>query len=168
MSVRKVFSLICMILTLYLIGNMFIPYLSYGSESMSFWKTLEQTSTIVPVLFLIVLIIAALLYLLQLVGAFKENRTVFLPVGYVFFYSINSLITFIDKEYMDYTSAGFWLLLIFSFVIVILTIISNYVKNESKPKYKPAIIGYDPKTGQPIYAGQTTQPRFDSKTGKPL
>lgn len=173
MSKRKVFTIIQLVLLAYLIGNMFLPFIAYGDSSISLWEYIENLGTnAIQIILLIELLLGVLACILQLCGAIKDSKFVYFSVGYYFTYHLSIFITAMENDVLDYTKAGLWLGLIVSVILILLVFIGNLLSNEHKERVyavkekddrKP--IGYDPKTGEPVYAKPTG---YDPKTGEPV
>ena len=151
MTKRKVFSIIGLVLTVYLIINMFLPLLKSDYSSLSSWEYFDRNDAMhVNIIILVELIVAALIYLLQICGVLKRASLSFFVIGfYITYYDLIYFITFAKNDYLQYTSIGFWLGFIVSIILCVVTLISEFVSNEKKQA--PASVSYDPQTGQPIY-----------------
>ncbi|MBR3116728.1 MAG: hypothetical protein IKF36_02495 [Bacilli bacterium] len=149
MTTRKVFSIIGLVLALFLIGNMFLPFLGDSNSSFSFWEYWsEREYTFIDIIVLVELIIAVLFFVLQICGVKKDTKFVYFTLGYYVTYHIGLMFEFSKHDYMQYTQIGFWLGFIVSIVLLIITIIGNLVSNERKAPV--AAVSYDSQTGQPI------------------
>lgn len=155
MNARKIMSLICMIIALLLIGNLFLPFISDGDINWSFWKYLDNNGGIeVAIIVLIGLIIIAVDCLLHLCGAIKAARFAYFPLGYYSIYHLVVLINLAKNNLAKYLSIGFYLGFIFSIVILVLLFVSSLLErngNASSPRKAPQLVGYNPQTGEPIY-----------------
>ena len=149
MSKRKVFSIIGLVLTVYLIINMFLPLLKSDYTSMSTWEYFDKNDAMhVNIIILVELVLAALFFILQICGATKKATLALLSIGfYVTYFDLIYFITFVKSEYMQYTSIGFWAGFIVSIILLITTIIGLLVSNEKTAR---VAVSYDPQTGQPI------------------
>lgn len=150
MTARKIFSIIGLVISLFLIGNMFLPYYSTSYSSISFWEfngESYQNIGYTNIILLIELIILAVVYVLQLCGVFKTARFAYFTIGYYLTSCVANICLFSKHEAMSNTAIGFWLGFIFAVVLLIITVIGNFIGNESKPK---AVAAFDPTTGQPI------------------
>lgn len=166
MSKRRIMSIVGLCLNVLLIVCLFIPMFS-GS---SMWDMFSKTYVHYEVVLLISLIIGSLLLVLQICGVLKDTKLVMLPVG--FFITFNLSYLFAGFEHgMDGFDFGFYISLITSIAEVIVLGIGGLLSNESKPKvygYGPRPVGYDPKTGQPIYETPKQIVGYDPKTGQPI
>ncbi len=172
MTARKVFSIIIMVLLVYLFANMFIPAYS-GYTDVSLWDYFGEES-VGKIILIVELVLGILVCTLQLCGVLKDSKGVYLSVGYLFTFYLSDFFTAIKYERMDILAVGFWLGFIVSVLVVLLTFIGNLLSNEVKKRVpatpqrkgpEPKITGYDPKTGEPIYA---TPIGYDPKTGEPV
>ncbi len=150
MTKRKVISIIGMVLMLFLIGNLFIPFISGGGESYSFWEFLDNQDMLeVAIAMIFLLTIGFLTFLCQLCGLIDQCKFVYFPLGYYVMYHVVLLINSISKEMISYLDIAYWLGLGVGILLVILVFISGFLKNIKKVKRVP--IRYDTKTGEPIY-----------------
>ena len=150
MTKRKVFSIIGLIITLFLIGNMFLPLLKNDYTSLSTWEYFDKNDAMhVNIIILVELIVAALFFILQLCGAIKNATFTLFVIGfYVTYFDLIYFITFAKNDYLQYSSFGFWLGFVMSIVLFVVTAIGSVVSNEKK--YVAGPVQYDPTTGQPI------------------
>ncbi len=173
MTKRKVFTIIQLVLLCYLIGNMFLPFINNGYDSVSLWEYFETLGThSLQIVVLIEILIGILACILQLCGAIKDSKLVYFALGYYFTYHLGIFITAVENEALEYTEFGLWIGLFVSAAVLILVLIGNLLSNEHKEKVRaPRVsegrkpIGFDPKTGEPVYAKPTG---FDPKTGEPV
>ena len=150
MTKRKVISIIGMVLMLFLIGNLFIPFISGGGESYSFWEFLDNQDMLeVAIAMIFLLTFGFLTFLCQLCGLIDQCKFVYFPLGYYVMYHVVLLINSISKDIIRYLDIAYWLGLGVGVLLVLLVFISGFVKNQKKAKSVP--IRYDTKTGEPIY-----------------
>ena len=150
MTKRKVISIIGMVLMLFLIGNLFIPFISGGGESYSFWEFLDNQDMLeVAITVIFLLTFGFLTFLCQLCGLIDQCKFVYFPLGYYVMYHVVLLINTIGKDMVGYLDIAYWLGLGIGILLVILVFISGFLKNAKKVKRVP--IRYDTKTGEPIY-----------------
>ena len=176
MTARKVFSIVVMVLLVYLLVNMFLPLLGSSYSEISLWEYFEnQNDDPLKFIVIIELVAAMLVCLLQIVGVLQDAKFAYFTIGYQVTLYVDLFFNLLDKEVLDYAKVGFWAGLIVSFLALIMLIIGSLVNNKKKarPQYSNvgAISGYDPKTGAPIYAkpekkGEITG--YDPKTGEPI
>ena len=157
MSTRKIFSLICMCLTILLIVCIFLPFFDLGSYggTYSLWEYFFEANTGgTAVLLLIELIIALVAFTLQLAGATDDAKLAYLGLGYYFTYNISTFMSALSNSAFDQLSFGFWLGFILSIITVVLAFIGSFLSNKKKAVYTysaPTPVSYDPYTGEPIY-----------------
>ncbi len=150
MTKRKVISIIGMVLMLYLIGNLFLPFIAEGGKTFSFWEyfdTIEWLEIVIMMIFL--LTFGFLTFLCQLCGLIDQSKFVYFPLGFYFNFHLWLFIRALEKENLGDFQVGFWLGLGIALLLVILVFISGFLKNVKKVKRVP--IRYDTKTGEPIY-----------------
>lgn len=176
MSTRKIFSIIVMVLLVFLLVNLFLPLLGDYSD-ISLWEYFEQRQDEpLKIIVIIELVAAMLICLLQILGALQDAKFAYFTLGYQLTLYADLFFYMLDKEVLDYAKFGFWAGLIVSFLALVLLIIGSFTsnKNKEKPLYNNVgtITGFDPKTGEPIYAkpalpkGEITG--YDPKTGEPI
>lgn len=165
MSKRRIISIICMVLMLLLIGNMFLPFLSDGDVSFSFWEYISKNvdAIEVDIIVLLLLLGGAVVFLLQVCNVFKDAKPAYYPLGYYFTYHVILMISMMRQELFKYLSIGFYFGLVISLAVLVLLIISNRLDNHSSE----TPVGYDPKTGKPIYFKPTPK-GYDPRTGEPI
>ncbi len=173
MSARKVFSIIGICISALLIIFIFLPFYDLGSYggSYSLWEYLDKSKAIATAVIIILeLLLAVIAFILQLTGACKDSKLAYLGLGYYFTYHISIFCTALSNEAFDELSFGFWLGFIFSIIAVAITIIGNCVSNEkngSTSSYGQPV-GFDPKTGKPIYDKPKQIVGYDPQTGRPI
>ena len=159
---------------LLLILSVFLPYISYFSTSMSLWKA-EDTSRIMYIL-LGLLVIA--LYLIN-----KKTEMAYLTAGYGTF---TSLAQIISLEGFEGLSIGFYLILMCSIAIGVITFLydekeADALINLSVSVNKSVInnqntqtvnnVGINEQTANqqiPNMVGQPRPVKFDPMTGQPI
>ena len=150
MTKRKVISIIGMVLMLFLIGNLFLPFVSGGGESFSFWEYFDKLEWLeVAIMMIFLLTFGFLTFLCQLCGLIDQCMFVYFPLGFYFNYHIWLLIRAIENETVSDFGIAFWFGLGFGLLLLVLVFISGFLKNVKKVKRVP--IRYDTKTGEPIY-----------------
>lgn len=129
---------------------MFLPLLKSSYTSLSTWEYFDKNDAMhVNIIILVELIVAALVFLLQICGVLKRSSLALFVIGfYITYFDLIYFITFSKNDYLQYTSFGFWLGFIVSIVLFVTTIVGELVSNE-KRQAAPAV-QYDPQTGQPI------------------
>lgn len=123
---------------LLLVLSVFLPYISYFSTSMSLWKA-EESSRIMYIL-LGLLVIA--LYLIN-----KKTEMSYLTAGYGTF---TSLAQIISLEGFEGLSVGFYLILICSIAIGVITFLYD-------EKEADALINLSVSVNKPVINNQNTQ-----------
>ncbi len=158
MSVRKIFNIIISSLTLYLFINMFIDHV----PGLSIWKL----SASYGVFLLLSYIGIITVYLLNTFGIFKDKWMGYINyvTGFVALFYMTTLFASIKE-----TAAGIWLGTIVSLAVLVLSILWNFMSDKAPVKNTPPkggkITGYDPQTGEPIFA----KPKgFNPQTGEPI
>ena len=169
MTTRKIFTIIVMILLIFMFANMFIPLLGNEYISYSLWSYLESLGDETLRIIIIIEIVAAVaVCALQLFGVLKDAKFAYFTIGYYLTFFLDLLFTMMNNDTMELAQIGFWLGLISSVAALVLLIIGSFVSNEKKRKVyynQGNIIGYDPKTGAPQYE----QPAgVDPLTGMPI
>lgn len=167
MSKNKIFAFVNIGLAVLLIISIFLPYMSVFSMSTSLWKAEDPSR----VLFILLGLFVVVLYLFN-----KKTEMSYITAGFGTFYSIAMIIS---AEGLEYFAIGFYLMLLSSLAIGVLTFlydekqgeaIINLSVNVNKPvmqqpvyqqpiqqpvqPQQPTIVGYDPNTGAPIYSNQ--------------
>ena len=150
MTKRKVISIIGMVLMLFLIGNLFIPFISGGGQSYSFWEFMDAQDMLeVAITMIFLLTFGFLTFLCQLCGLIDQCKFVYFPLGYYVTYHIVLLINAIGNDAASSLEIAYWLGLGIGVLIFVLVFISGFLKNVKKVKRVP--VRYDTKTGEPIY-----------------
>lgn len=174
MTGRKVISIIGMVLMLFLIGNLFLPFISGGGQTFSFWEFLDAQNVLeVAIILIFLLTFGFLTFLCQLCGLIDQCKFVYFPLGYYVTYHITVLINLIQNDMVSALDIAYWLGLGIGIIVFILVFVSGFLKNTKKAKRIPT--GYDPKTGKPIYEDEAPKEtkkkvpvRYDTKTGEPI
>ena len=169
MSARKVFSFIGLVLSLLLIVCLFLPFYD-GYSTFSLWEYLDESKAIgTAVIIIIELLVAVVAFILQLTGACKDSKLAYLGLGYIFTYHLSLFFSAISNEAFNQLAWGYWMGLIISTIAVIITIIGNCVSNKKRTGYAGHAqpIGFDPKTGKPIYEEKKIT-GYDPHTGEPI
>ena len=150
MTGRKAISIIGMVLILFLIGNLFLPFISEGGQTYSFWEFLDEKEYLEIVIMMIFLLTFGFLtFLCQLCGLIDQSKFVYFPLGFYLNWHFWLLIRSFEKETTGAFEIAFWLGLGVGLLVLILVFISGFLKNQKKVKRVP--IRYDTKTGEPIY-----------------
>ena len=162
MSRRKMFSIMMIIILLVLFINIFLPFAGDDYESFSLWDFLDWEDNyngglVLKILIVGELIIAMLVCTLQLLGVLDDFKFVYFTLGYYFTYYLGSLFSFMSEDLTYVAGLGMWLGIIFSSIGIVIAIMGNRMNNVTNPKMYGdsdgnAPIGFDPKTGRPMYA----------------
>ena len=92
MSKRKVMSIICLALILLFIICLFVPFASDGDYSISFWEMMEQQDQMnTNIIVLIEIMLAAVIFILQICGVLKDAKFAYFSLGYLLTNYINVL-----------------------------------------------------------------------------
>ena len=166
MSNRKIMSIIGLCLMVFLLIGLFIPYFDNGYQSYNLWEHFEKADTSFHILVLIELIIAIILLVLQICGVMKDTKLALIPAGFLMTWNLGVFLKALEEN-LDPLGFGFYLSLILSIAVTIVLGIGGLLSNDKKQKmqYGPIPTGFDPQTGQPIYAQPTG---FDPQTGQPI
>ncbi len=153
MSSRKIMSIVGLSLVILLIISLFMPALEpYRRDTMSLWEYFEQSDQKLHILLLVELIITTFLLTLQICGVLKDTKLAMIPVGFYATWNLNFFLVAIENDF-DVFAFGYYFSLIISIAAVVVLAVGGLLSNERKPKKynygQP--IGYDPKTGEPIY-----------------
>lgn len=172
MKKDNIFSIVAMGCGLLLIISIFLPYVTYFSTSISLWKS-EDSSRIIYIL-LGLLVIAV--YLIN-----KKTELSYLAAGYGTFTAIANIIS---NEGFDGLSIGFYLILLSSMVICVMTFlydeknadalinlsvsVNKPVINNNQMNYNGSVMSQPkPSMMEPQSVMQNPQPmRFDPNTGE--
>ena len=150
MTKRKVISIIGMVLMLFLIGNLFLPFISGGGQSYSFWEFMDEQNMLeVAIAIIFLLTFGFLTFLCQLCGLIDQCKFVYFPLGYYVTYHVVLLINAIGNDAASSLDIAYWLGFGIGILLLILLFISGFLKNVKKVKRVP--VRYDTKTGKPIY-----------------
>ena len=171
MSKRKIMSIIGLGLNALLIIFIFLPFYEYRLGLRNFWEVLKQIlGDELAVIYLVELIVAMILLVLQICGVLKDTKLALMPIGFVFTICLATFFAALNNEGMEYFKVGLYLNLITSIASVIILGIGGLLSNDRKPKYgyAPKIVGYDPETGKPIYEKPKTIVSYDPHTGEPI
>ena len=173
MTKRKVFSLIGLVLSIYLIINMLVvPFVS--DEPL--WELgLIGYDHIAGIIILIELVLGIIALIMQLFGLIKKADFVHFGNGFYFSYHLYIFIEYLSNDVLEKAQIGLWLGLIVSALLFLVIFIGGFLKNEKTEKpvlaSRKEPIGYDPKTGKPIYEEEKPEKKivgYDPKTGKPI
>lgn len=169
MTKRKVLSIIGLCLTALLIVCLFIPFISDGDTSFSLWKIMDnQDRMAVNIIMLVELIIAILIFVLQICGVLKDAKFTYFTLGYYVTAFLDTFISMMKQDFFKYLSIGFYFGFIISIATLVIVIIGSALSDEKKPSYNQKPVGYDPQTGKPIYEAPKQLVGYDPQTGQPI
>lgn len=140
MKKDNIFSIVAMGCGLLIILSVFLPYITYFSISSSLWK-LENPARII---YLILGLLVIAVYLIN-----KKTELAYLAVGYGTFTTIGNIIS---NEGFDGLAIGFYLILLSSIAIGVITFIY-------KPENSIALINLSVKVNKPV---ANNQPQINS------
>ena len=165
MSRRKMFSLITAGVLLFLLINLFIPIIGDSTKSISLWS---NVSTAFKVLIVLELLAGVGVCILQFFNILLDYKFAYFPLGFYLTYYLVTLFQFMDSKQLEFSKAGLWLGILFAIGGLVTTVVGNFMGNEANPKmFKNSgnqPIGYDPKTGRPIYM-QNNPPMYNPNMG---
>ena len=108
MTKRKVISIIGMVLMLFLIGNLFLPFISGGGQTFSFWEFLDNQNVLeVAIILIFLLTFGFLTFLCQLCGLIDQAKFVYFPLGYYVTYHVTVLINLIQNDLVSLSDKNF-------------------------------------------------------------
>ena len=180
MSRRKIFSIIEIIIFIFLFINIFLPLIGDEYETLSLWDYSKLAYGGGDGAFKIILIgelvIGIIICALQVVGVLKDFKPAYFSLGYYFTYYLFMLFNLVGNEIFESARLGIFTGIIISLIGIAIVGVGNFMSNETNPKMygnsqkgNPPI-GYDPKTGKPIYAPTVNnQPiGYDQNSGRPI
>ncbi len=138
MKKDNVFSVVAMSCGLLIIVSVFLPYVTYYSTSVSLWK-MEDASRFIYILLGLFVIV---LYLLN-----KKTEMSYLLVGYGFFSGISSIISFGGFGGL---SIGFYLILLSSITIGIMTFLYNEKEADALISFEETPSKHDNLSNKPV------------------
>ena len=154
MTQRKVFSIIGMVLMVFLIVNMFIPFISDANHSYNMFEYFENVPgrLQISIILIVELVFALLAFLLQLCGLLQHSKFAYFPLGFYLTSLVSETIEMFDRDWFSFVDIGYWLAVGIGILALVLVFVSGFLKNEKKEKkVKRVPIRYDAKTGEPIY-----------------
>ena len=159
---KKLFSLIMAGIAFLLIVFSFLPYAGISSYNFSLWSK-EAGLLSFGILQLLLMLGVMAVYLLHVFKGFKEKWITYAnyAVGFVVF---NHLIYFF-KMLDGGSMVGFWFEFLLALGLGTISVLWYFQGDEPINGKKAPIVGYDEKTGKPIYAKIKG---YDPKTGKPI
>lgn len=163
LTMKKLFSLIMAGLACLLIIFSFCPYVGYGSYGYSLWSSDAGTLSLGIVQFILLLGVIAV-YVLHVFKGLKEKWITYAnyAVGFVTFTHLIYFFRILDGG----SKFGFWFEFLLALGLGAISVLWYFQSDEKAVGGpKAPIIGYDEKTGKPIYAKIKG---YDPKTGKPI
>ena len=131
MSKRKVFDIIIIFLSLFMVVNLFLTCLSINSMSYSLWTLLgtgEKTIFIVYAVFNI------LFCIFDLTNLFNKIEVCFISGGFYFTYYLSNVLSLSESGTLNESGVAIWIGLIFGLAILIFAFISSMQEVENTPK----------------------------------
>ena len=119
MNKNKIFGFVAMGAALILIISVFLPYISMFSISSSLWKAEDPSRVLMILLGLFVIV----LYLIN-----KKTEMSYITAGFGTFYSIAMIIS---AEGLEYFAIGFYLMILSSLTIGVMTFLYDESKSSS-------------------------------------
>lgn len=149
-------------LALLLIIFSFLPYVGYGSYNYSLWSSDAGTLSLGIIQFLLLLCVMAV-YLLHAFKGLKEKWVSYAnyAVGFVAFTHLIYFFRILDGGSM----VGFWFEFLLGLGLAAVSVLWNFQDDDKAVGKAAPVVGYDEKTGKPIYAKIKS---YDPKTGKPI
>lgn len=159
MSTRKIFNIVNSILAVMMIAFVFLPFIvNSRGEEFSFWNLTKGDYTL-PIVFIIELLGLIAFYVLQIVGVLKNTKDGYPLLGFGITYFVANAISGATQGMLDYFRYGFWLLLLGTVVLTVMSILANYMSDDA-PNNKQAPnngYGYYPPNANPYGYGNQQQ-----------
>ncbi len=158
---KKLFSLIMAGIAFLLIVFSFLPYAGVSSYNFSLWSK-EAGLLSFGIIQLLTMLGVMAVYLLHVFKGLKEKWISYAnyAVGFVSFSHLIYFFKMLDGGSM----VGFWFEFLLALGLGAISVLWNFQGDEPVGKKAP-VVGYDEKTGKPIYAKVKG---YDPKTGKPI
>ncbi len=180
MSTRKKLNIVNIGLVVLLIISIFLPVAAQEGYSFNFWDVYGNILSIIMILEYVGL---GVFYVLQIMGILKNTKESYPLLGFSVTYFVYLFINGANTGNLDVFSFGFWLLLLGSIAITVITILANYMSDEAPVKqqynngygyynpnnpygYQPQNNGYYPPTGQPQQPN--AQPGYNNNQNRPM
>lgn len=160
---KNLFSLIMAGIAFLLIVFSFCPYAGFGSYGYSLWSKEAGLLSIGIIQFILLLGVMAV-YLLHVFKGLEEKWISYAnyAVGFVTFTHLIYFFRILDGG----SKFGFWFEFLLALGLGAISVLWNFQSKDKKVGGdKAPVIGYDEKTGKPIYAKIKS---YDPKTGKPI
>ena len=158
---KNLFSLIMAGIAFFLIVFSFLPYAGISSYHFSLWSK-EAGLLSFGIIQLLLMLAVMAVYLLHVFKGLNEKwiSYTYYAVGFV---TLSHLIYFF-KMLDGGSMVGFWFEFILALGLAVISVLWNF-QNDDPITAKAPVVGYDEKTGKPIYAKVKS---YDPKTGKPI
>ena len=158
---KKLFSLIMAGIALLIIIFSFLPYAGTSYYHVSLWNK-EAGLLSIAIIQLILMLAVMAVYLLHVFKGLKEKWVpyTYYAVGFVTLTHLTYFFKMLDGGSM----VGFWFEFLLALGLAAVSVLWNFQGDEAIGKKAP-VVGYDEKTGKPIYAKIKS---YDPKTGKPI
>ncbi len=159
---KKLFSLIMAGIAFLLIVFSFLPYAGVSSYNFSLWSK-EAGLLSFGIIQLLTMLGVMAVYLLHVFKGLKEKWISYAnyAVGFVSFSHLIYFFKMLDGGSM----VGFWFEFILALGLAVISVLWNFQNDDPVGGKKAPIVGYDEKTGKPIYAKIKS---YDPKTGQPI
>jgi len=162
LTMKKLFSLIMVGIAFLLIVFSFLPYVGYSSIHYSLWSKELSTLSFAIIQLILALGIMAV-YGLHVFKGLKEKWVIYANYG-VGFITLNHL-TYFFRLLDGGSMVGFWFEFLLALGLGAISVLWYFQSDDKKIGNSAPVIGYDEKTGKPIYAKIKS---YDPKTGKPI
>ena len=152
LTMKKLFSLIMVGIAFLLIVFSFLPYVGAGSIHYSLWSKATSTLSVAIIQLLLCLGIMAV-YGLHVFKGLKEKWISYAnyAVGFITLTHLTYFFRLLDGGSM----VGFWFEFLLSLGLAVISVLWYFQSDEKKVGNKAPVVGYDEKTGKPIYAKVT-------------
>ncbi len=162
---KKVFSIAIAGISLLMIIFSFLPYMGSSYVKVSLWSS--DAGTIgAGVTQMIILLCVIAVFVMHIFMNLDEKWAKFTNygIGFVVLYHIVELFYIISMSGVG-TRVGFWFEFLLALGLGTCSVLWYFMSDEPFADKSTPVIGYDQKTGKPIYAKIKG---YDPKTGKPI
>ena len=131
MSKRKIFDIIIIFLSLFMVVNLFLTCLSINSVSYSLWTLLgtgEKTIFIVYAVFNI------LFCVFDLTNLYNKIEVCFISGGFYFTYFLSNVLSLAESSTLSQSGIAIWIGLIFGLAILVMAFVSSLQEVVKEPK----------------------------------
>lgn len=162
---RKVFSIAIAGISLLMIIFSFIPYMGNSFAKVSLWNS-EAGLLPFGITQMIILLAVIALCCMHLFMNLDEKWMKFANygIGFVVLYHVDELFYIISLSGVG-TKVGFWFEFLLALGLGTCSVLWYFMSEQPFATKSTPIVGYDEKTGKPIYAKVKS---YDPKTGKPI